>query len=95
MNLPTPPSYDGSNRSWAELRTWAYHNCAGWQATHRTAEQQGLTEVEHLRRLACVLLSEVCERRNQQVQSDAIRHFSFVAPAAPAKIINGDDPFES
>jgi hypothetical protein len=85
MNLPTPPSFDGSNRSWAELHVWAYHNHPGWQQTFRVAERQGLTEVEAFRRLASVLLSECCERRNQQIQQAARESPTFVVPIVEEK----------
>ena len=90
-----PPDYDGTNRSWSELNRWAMRRHPGWQNALHTAERMGLPEVEELRLLAHTLLTECCDRRNQQIQSAAQTPFTFVVPAPAKKTINGDDPFES
>jgi hypothetical protein len=90
-----PPDYDGTNIAWSELNRWAMRRHPGWQHAMHTAERQGMTEAETLRLLAHTLLTECCDRHNQQMQAVAHGPFTFVVPAAPAKIINTDDPFES
>lgn len=96
MNLPTPPSYDGTNKSWAEVNRWAMrnHGDGGWSLTYADAQHAGMTEVELLRRLSFALLRGNVELSNRAVRQAEQAIPTFVLPGNPLPAhLQPDAPF--